>query len=125
MLTAANPDAQKTLDTDFIAAMITDNARFDIFNLVECALAGNAARSFRILENLHAEGIEPVLILWALSREIRTLAEIARLSQQGNQLASLFSQFRIFEKRQPGVRRFLQKHTHKKLLEAAAELFKY
>jgi DNA polymerase-3 subunit delta len=108
-----NTEANNTLDTDFIAAMITNNARFDIFSLVECALAGNSQRALRILDSLRAEGTEPVLILWALSREVRTLAEIARLSQLGNSLASLFSQFRIWEKRQAGVRRFLQKHNQR------------
>jgi DNA polymerase-3 subunit delta len=50
------------------------------------------------------------LVLWALSREVRTMTEIARQSRQGTSLGSLFSQFRIWEKRQPGARRFLQQH---------------
>jgi DNA polymerase-3 subunit delta len=113
LLTAAGKHAGKPLDSAFIAAVITDNARFDIFSLVECALGGNSQRALRILENLRAEGIEPVLILWALTREIRMLAEMQRLARQGTSLGSLFSQYRIWEKRQPGVRRCLQTHSQK------------
>jgi DNA polymerase-3 subunit delta len=98
------------IDTAIIEKMITDNARFDIFSLVECALSGNTQRSLRILENLEADDTEPLLVLWALSREVRTMTEIARQSRQGTSLGSLFSQFRIWEKRQPGARRFLQQH---------------
>jgi DNA polymerase III delta subunit len=51
------------------------------------------------------------------------LAELARQTRQGVQLGVLFSQFRIWEKRQPGVRRFLQQNTQrgcwKLLLESA------
>lgn len=116
-------DANKTIDASAIAKIITDNARFDIFSLVECAVSGNSSRSLRIIDNLQAEGTEPVLILWALSREVRTMAELARQSKQGVPLGSLFSQFRIWEKRQAGVRRFLQQHNQqscwKLLLESA------
>jgi DNA polymerase-3 subunit delta len=106
-------DTTKTLDTNAIEKIITDNARFDIFGLVECALSGNSKRSLRILENLEAEDTEPLLVLWALTRELRILTEIAKQSKQGTPLATLFSQYRIWEKRQPGVRRFLQHHTQR------------
>lgn len=94
-----------------IEDVITDDSRFDIFDLVSSALIGNSTRSLRILNNLIAEDIEPVLILWALTRELRTLAEIMHQTQQGASLSGLFSQFRIWDKRQPGVRAFLKRHT--------------
>ncbi len=105
--------ASSTLNAAALEEIITDNARFDIFNLVECAVAGNTRRCLRIIENLAAEGIEPLLILWALTREIRTLAELAKQVKLGAPLNSLFSKYRIWEKRQPGVRRFLQHHTQR------------
>lgn len=100
------------VDHHTIAEAVTDNARFDIFSLVECALSGNSLRAIRILDNLRAEDAEPVLILWALTREIRTLAEIANQLKQGTPINSLFTKFRIWEKRQPSMRRFLQQHSH-------------
>ena len=112
-----------TLDHHAIEDAVTDNARFDIFNLVDSALMGNSKRCLRILQNLSEEDIEPTIILWALTRELRTLSEIIKQVAQKNSLSNLFNQFRIWEKRQPLVRAFLQRHTQQTcwalLLQAA------
>lgn len=99
------------LDANALEDLIANHAHFDIFNLVDSVLAGNGKRSLHILQNLFAEDTEPTLINWALTRELNTMAEIGRQVQQGNPLSSLFSQFRIWEKRQPAVRAFLKRCT--------------
>ena len=48
-------------------------ARFDVFKLGECALSGDTARTLRMLDGLRAEGIEPTLVLWSLSKSVRDL----------------------------------------------------
>lgn len=112
------------LDQKAIENAVTDHARFDIFTFVDSALSGNAARSIRILRTLAAEETEPTLILWALSRELRVLAELQKKQAEGASLSNLFSQFRIWEKRQPPVRAFLQRHSQtqcwKLLINAAS-----
>src|SRR5690606_30470891 len=65
------------LDAATVQAAVADSARFDVFGLVDTALAGEVARSQRMLTGLRGEGVEPVLILWALAREIRSLAAMA------------------------------------------------
>jgi DNA polymerase-3 subunit delta len=104
-----NPEG--VIDKNVIETAVSDLAHFDIFNLVDSLLAGNAKRSIRILQNLAAEDTEPTLILWAITRELRTLSEIAKQVQQKVSLSSLFPKFRIWEKRQPAVRAFLQRHS--------------
>lgn len=103
--------------------IISDHARFDIFALVDSMLSGNAERSLHILATLFAEDTEPTLILWAITRELRMLAEISRQLKEGKTFATLCSQFRIWEKRQPLLRTFLKNHTqadyHQLLLQAA------
>lgn len=114
-----------TITTETIETAVSDNAHFDIFILVDSALSGNRKRSLRILENLHAEDTEPTLILWALTREIRTLADIAKQTKQGSTLSSLFAKYRIWEKRQANVRAFLQRNSLQKcweLLKDAAQI---
>lgn len=115
-----------SIDENTIDELVTDLAHFDIFTLVDSALSGNKQRSLRILDNLAAEDIEPTLILWALTREIRVLADIAKATRQGKPLPALFSQFRIWDKRQPAVRAFLQRHAggsdHRELLLHAAAI---
>jgi len=54
-----------------VMAGSSDSARFDVFQLGAAVRAGEAARALRILESLHAEGGEAVLVLWALLREVR------------------------------------------------------
>lgn len=100
----------ETIDHDIIEKMVMDLGQFDIFMLVDSVIAGNHSRTLRILDHLAAEDTEPTLILWALTRELRTLAELAAQTQQGLSLSSLFAKFRIFEKRQANVRAFLQRH---------------
>lgn len=93
-----------------ISECFADNAHFDIFALVDSFLVGNQKRSLRILRNLAAEDIEPTLVLWALTREIRTLANMSQQVEQGVTLSALFPKYRIWEKRQPLVRAFLQRN---------------
>jgi DNA polymerase-3 subunit delta len=54
---------------------VANSARYGVFQLGEAALAGDAARALRILEGLRTEGTEAPLVLWALCRELRSLAD--------------------------------------------------
>jgi DNA polymerase-3 subunit delta len=63
------------LAVEDVQAAVSNSARYDVFQLGEAALEGDAARSLRILERLRAEGAEPPLVLWAICRELRGLAE--------------------------------------------------
>lgn len=63
------------IDFDAVQAAVANSARYDVFQLGEAALAGDVARSLRILEGLRAEGVEPPLVLWAVCRELRALAQ--------------------------------------------------
>ena len=64
------------LGIEAVQAAVANSARYDVFQLGEAALAGDAPRSLRILEGLRAEGAEPPLVLWALCRELRALADM-------------------------------------------------
>ncbi|MGH8130659.1 MAG: DNA polymerase III subunit delta [Steroidobacteraceae bacterium] len=62
------------IGADEVRDAVANSARYDVFQLGEAALEGDAPRSLRILEGLRAEGAEPPLVLWALCRELRVLA---------------------------------------------------
>ncbi len=57
--------------------VLADSARFNVFRLVDTALAGDAPAAARILTSLRSEGLEPILPAWALAREVRSLAGMA------------------------------------------------
>lgn len=54
-------------------SVITDGARFTVNELTEALLAGELARSLRILGGLQTEGAELPLVLWAVTRAVREL----------------------------------------------------
>jgi DNA polymerase-3 subunit delta len=96
------------LDVDGVAELVADSARYDVFGLVDAALAGDAAHALRILAGLRAEGVDPVLVLWALAREIRTLAQMTR-ELQGSGLAQVLAAYRVWDKRKPLLSAALQR----------------
>ena len=97
------------LDLDTVTELVTDSARYDIFGLVDAALAGDALHAQRMLAGLRGEGVEPVLVLWALSREIRALALMARELQGGAALAGVLASRRVWDKRKPLIGGVLQR----------------
>lgn len=72
-----------TLSPEQIRAAITDNARFNVFNLIDAAMDKNSAAVNRILANLKNENVEPTLILWAITHELRSLINIIFSCQKG------------------------------------------
>jgi len=96
------------LDLDTVTRLVADSARYDVFTLVDAALAGDAVHARRVLEGLRAEGVEPTLVLWALSREIRALTGMARQLQAGG-LAQVLAANRVWEKRRAPISAALER----------------
>ncbi len=61
------------IGADEVLAGVADSARFDVFRLLDAALEGEPGRVLRALSGLRAEGIEPTLALWGLSKALRDL----------------------------------------------------
>ncbi|WP_312232802.1 DNA polymerase III subunit delta [Stutzerimonas nitrititolerans] len=97
---------------DTVQAAVADSARYDVFGLIDAALQGHPEHSLRMLEGLRGEGIEAPVVLWALARELRLLANIAQQYAQGVPLERAFSQARppVWDKRRPLVSKALQRH---------------
>ena len=93
-----------------VDAAVADASRFDVYKLVDAAVAGNAARAVRILGGVRAEGIEPVIVVWALTRELRTLAALAERIQDGTDLSAAMRQARVWQNRQGLVRACVGRH---------------
>jgi len=100
------------LDAPTVQASVADSARFDLFGLLDAALAGEAAHALRMLEGLRGEGVEAPVVLWGLARELRLLATLAQQHGQGLPLERLIAQAKppIFGKRQALVGRAVQRH---------------
>ena len=63
-------------------------------------MSGHTSKAIIMLNGLKAEGTEPVLLLWALTRELRLLTQIAETQQQGVPLAQALQQFKVWKNRE-------------------------
>lgn len=98
------------ITTDQVMTALTDNSRFDVFNLVDSALSGDAERVFRIVQNLQKEGVEPILVLWALAKELRVLAQLS--SQSENiPIEKALQQAGVWQRRQALMKQALKRLT--------------
>ena len=88
---------------------IGDSARYNVFDLVDSALAGEAARVSRILRVLEAEGVDPVLCCWALHRELKVLTQLALAARQGQRVEALMPRLGVRERRKPLLRAALKR----------------
>ncbi|VAW70002.1 DNA polymerase III delta subunit [hydrothermal vent metagenome] len=95
------------LSLEQTASAVADSARYNIYDLVDSALAGNVVRTARIVGGLKSEGVEPVLMLWAMSREIRLLTRIA----ESGSVDAAMSQQRVWDNRKVLLRKALSRHS--------------
>ena len=81
-------------------AAVANVARFDVFQLAGAWMSGDAARTARLLEGLEADGEEPVLLLWALAEDIRTLIRLTAALTQGQSVQSVRNSLRLWGDKQ-------------------------
>lgn len=112
---------------DLSAAMVAvaDSARYDVFQCIDAAMDGDAARAVRMVRGLREEGTEPIVIGWSLNRELRTLTRIAAARATGMALEAALTTHNVWSSRQGLVNRALQRHSIARLaafLEASIRL---
>lgn len=93
-----------------VETAVADSSRFDVYKLVDAALAGEAARALRILSGVRLEGVDCVIVVWALTRELRTLAGLAESVRNGTELGAAMRQARVWQNRQGLVRACVGRH---------------
>lgn len=117
-LLAASQEIEKLLllagpgpvDVDTVQQAVADSARFDLYQLGDVALRGDAPRALRILDGLRAEGVEPALVLWALARELRAVAAVACQVSAGRAVQQALGAARVWPKRRGLVQLALARH---------------
>jgi len=107
-----------------VSAAVANSSRYDVFKLVDASLQGDARRAIKVLQGLQAEGVEPVIVVWSLSRELRTLVGIAELLANGTSLAGAMQKAKVWSSREALVRACVARHPLGKLrrmLKATAQ----
>ncbi len=95
--------AGATVGADEIVELVSDNARFDVFALVDAALAADLARLPRILDGLRDEGVPEALVLWALQRELHVLFEMLDEVESGRAIQAVVSSRRGLPRGRQGL----------------------
>jgi DNA polymerase-3 subunit delta len=93
------------LDHEAVLRAVADVARFDVFQLSEAWLAGEPARSLRILAALEAAGEGVPLVLWQLGEDLHTLAAVLAQVAAGTPPAAAVRERRVWGKRQSAMER--------------------
>lgn len=94
----------KPITANMMADAVTDSARYDVFGLIDKALAGDARAAATCLQGLRSEGTEPTLILWALAREIRLLASIKESMENGKSFDFAAKNMGVWDNRKPLIK---------------------
>ena len=116
-LLAAHQEIQKLallypegeLSVEQIGDAVLDVARFDIDKLRAALLAGDAGRCARLLDGLRAEDTALPLLLWALSSEIRAVAQVRSALDGGQPMDAALKAAKVFGPRQGPVRAAAQR----------------
>lgn len=93
---AITPDATVASLEDIMG----DEARFDVFVVADAALKGDVAQAIRALRRLRAEDQDPILISWALTRELRLLMRAHAALRRKSSLDPLWRAERVWPARQ-------------------------
>lgn len=104
-LLAAKQELQKLLllypdgnvDVNHMDKILVEQSRFNVFQLADVLLSGDAQKTVKLLNRLEAEGIEPNIVLWALVREWQNLNTLNLALQQNQPLDKLWGQLRIWQ----------------------------
>lgn len=98
------------VDIENIQQAVSDNSRYTVFELADSALTGDRQRVHKVLDRLAAEGVEPIVVNWALTKEIRLLTMV---SANANASDSALSRLGVWKNRLGLFKRCLSRHTEK------------
>ena len=97
------------LDPDAVEQAVADVARFDVFQLSEAWLAGDASRALRILGALQAVDEGVPLLLWQLGEDLHAIAAVLAAASEGTPLPVAVRAVRAWGKRQAALERAVRR----------------
>jgi DNA polymerase III subunit delta len=129
-LLAAHQEIQKLgllypagkLDAEAVREAVLNVSRYDVFQLGDALLAGDAVRTARILQGLEGEGVQPLALLGVLAWLLRGVTQVKLAETRGENLANAMQQAKIWGNRQAVVRRMLARVSLRQLQAAMLKM---
>lgn len=100
------------IDLEAMRAAVHHGMRYDAFQVVDAAFAGQLSHIPRMMGALQAEGIAPLLLLGALMKNWREWLEVSQAVSQGIPVDAALRQARVWARRQPLMKQTLARHTY-------------
>ena len=97
------------LTVDNIRQSVADQAHYQLFALSTAMLLGKTQYALQILHRLQQEGLEAPIVLWLLSKELRSLIAVSQKQQTMN-LAQAYKQLNIWSSKQNEFNAALRRH---------------
>ena len=97
------------IDVDQVLEGVSNNARYDVFGLIDAAVGQDPNRSVKVIRGLRAENAEILMVVALLAKELRGLIAMAQMVAEGQQVNAVLKSKRVWPKRQAIVGRCLQR----------------
>lgn len=98
------------VDARAVINAVADSARFSVFDFSAAVLAGDPARAARTLNGLRSEGVDPVPVAWALTRDVRDLSVLAAEVERGLAMPQAMQRVGVAPFRQRELQAAVQRH---------------
>ena len=98
------------IDVKQMEHMVADSARFDVFKLVDAAIAGDATRALRIVRSLRTEGEAVPALMGPVVQTLLQLAALSAEAASGGDIRAAMTAQRIWDSKQVQFRRALERH---------------
>ncbi|HSI22839.1 MAG TPA: DNA polymerase III subunit delta [Methylophilaceae bacterium] len=129
-LLAAHQEIQKLgllypagpLNPEAVREAVLNVSRYDVFQLGDALLAGDPARTAKILQGLEAEGAQPLALLGVLAWLLRGVTRVKLAESRGENLANAMQQAKIWGDRQGQVKRMLARVSLRQLQAAMLKM---
>lgn len=104
------PDGK--VDEETVLASVADNARFEVFGLMDTVFSGQATKVPRMISRLRDEGLDIMSVFSAVSWSLHRAVDMAIQLDQGARLEQVFASQKppIWEKARPMMREVLSRH---------------
>lgn len=97
------------VDADIMSTVVADSARYNLFSFVDKILEGDAQSAAKALRGLKNEGTDPLALLWAITRELRTLNKASHQILLGSPKEKALKNAGVWDKRIPLFRKAISR----------------
>lgn len=111
LLANAETGSAVTLNVKTVMQVVADSSRYSVYHLVDSALLGDSVRSQKMLSGLRNEGLFPLIILGAITRELRSLLPMLEMKEQGQGVNAIIQSARVWFNRKQAVSMALNRMT--------------